>query len=768
MIKKLTGLFFLFFSLIHVNAQEFNSWNVFPSFSTVGSITNSEDLLFAATLGGIYTVSQDNILRTYTTMDGLYRSDPTSIIYDNQQNQLFVGYIDGTIDVINLDNDEIEPLEDISRVSRFNTKRINSFRIYEDELYVATSFGIVIYDLESLLVTDSYLKLGDFDIGTPVVDFDISRDSIFTATTQGIATGDLSLNLVESSNWENYSEADGLPSNVIDDVLYYQSNIYSIVEGVVYSNENIGWTLHPDFPQSGNHSLERNENESSFGSATDTEIKIMRANGEVATLAPSMESSINSFSLVDDEIQVGTSNEGILVYSDINGSSTQYLPSGPYLNFFSNTMIDGNTLLATSTIEFPGIDTFNPIRGYYIYDDGTWINYNRNTRSELGGVQTIYSLGQTDEDYFIGSWGYGIIKHSKENAEIVRYHRNNSNLEGVSSSPNYIVISGLDNDSQNNMWAVSYRSEFPLNVQMNGSEEWIRFEPLSGSDNYYNLFIDSFDHKWISLITSSAAGLGLLVIDTGNPEDPNDDTTVKLTSNSANGNLPDDKVNVILEDKNGEVWIGTNRGIARFIFPELIVDGGPQERQAQWLINEDTSAVSRFLLRDVDVTSMAVNAANEKWIGSRNQGIWVLNDEGSRIERRFTVENSQLISNNVLSISVNDVTGEVFIATDLGLVSYMDIPKAPVNEMNELKVYPNPFQYDRHNQIVIEGLSESTNIKILGVDGFVVHEIQTQGGRISWDGYDYNGNRLGTGVYYIVAYEDSGRESGLGKVIIVK
>lgn len=162
-------------------------------------------------------------------------------------------------------------------------------------------------------------------------------------------------------------------------------------------------------------------------------------------------------------------------------------------------------------------------------------------------------------------------------------------------------------------------------------------------------------------------------------------------------------------------------------FSELIIEGGANERQAQWLINEDTTATSRFLLRDVNVSAMAVNAANEKWIGSVNQGIWVINEEGSRIIKRFTTDNSPLYSNNIRSIAINDETGEVFIATDLGLMSYFDIPKAPVDEMNTLKVFPNPFAYSKHNQIVIEGLSDDTQIKILGIDGSVVQELTASG-----------------------------------------
>ena len=49
------------------------------------------------------------------------------------------------------------------------------------------------------------------------------------------------------------------------------------------------------------------------------------------------------------------------------------------------------------------------------------------------------------------------------------------------------------------------------------------------------------------------------------------------------------------------------------------------------------------------------------------------------------------ISNNILSIAINEELGEVFVATDRGLVSFIDIAQSPKAEMGSLKVYPNPF-----------------------------------------------------------------------------
>ncbi len=769
MIKKLFVLSVLLYIPLGGSSQGLEDWKAYPSYSTISSISVGEDLLFSASLGGIFSVKEGEISREISTMNGLYRSNPTAIVFDSDHNRLIAGYMDGTLDVIDLESYEVDRIEDIKRVSRFNSKSINHLQVYNNRLFIATSFGVVVYNLANLFVENSYVQLGDFDIGVQVNSFDIVSDTLFVATVQGLAYGTLSSNLLDKNSWSTINESDGLPANTVQDVKVFDGIINALIDESVYVQEDsTTWILHPDFPESGIRSFAKSNDGSELGAATASALTIIdsKQNSESVTL--SLESSITELNFDSDRIILGTTNEGLVILEERTNNPEFYLPSGPYLNFFGNLKIENNTLIGTSTTSFPSADEFAYLRGYFIFKNGEWYNFNRNTSPELQNIAYVYSVGSNDSAYYFGSWGEGIIKHQKSTGEITKYNRVNSSLVGIDENPDYVVISGLKDDSENNMWAVSYWAEFPLYVQLNETEEWIPFRGRAGSSLYFNLFIDSFDQKWISLVNSDNVGQGLLVLATGDPTDPNDDSSVRLSSSITNGNLPDDKINAFIQDKNGEVWIGTGRGIARFIFPELIIEGGAEERQAQWLINEDTTAASRFLLRDVNVSSMAVNDANQKWIGSVNQGIWVLNDEGSRIINRFTTENSNLISNNIESIAIDNETGEVFIATDLGLVSYLDIPKAPVKSMDKLKVFPNPFNYSKHNRIVVEGLSESTSIKVLGVDGIVVNELTARGGRISWDGFDYSGNRLGTGVYFLIAYEGSGRETGVGKVVIVK
>jgi len=117
---------------------------------------------------------------------------------------------------------------------------------------------------------------------------------------------------------------------------------------------------------------------------------------------------------------------------------------------------------------------------------------------------------------------------------------------------------------------------------------------------------------------------------------------------------------------------------------------------------------------------------------------------------------------------VNEESGEVFVATDRGLVSFIDIAQSPKAKMGSLKVYPNPFLYEQYERIIIENLSQSTRIRILNSGGEVVHELQANGGRVQWDGYNSNGQKLSSGVYFIVAWDVDEGERGVGKLVIIQ
>jgi ligand-binding sensor domain-containing protein len=758
-----------------VNAQYIDDWRVYSSYSTVNDISITDNgAVFVATQGGLFAYQTDATASTYQTLDGLHRLDVQQLAYHSASNQLFLAYMDGVIDVLDLETGRITTLRDLLRVDQFPSKTIHQLLIKDELLYVATDFGIIEYNINELYVQNSYVGLGSLARGTPVFALSIQDNEIAAATSKGVVVASLSDNLFVEDSWVVYSVGENLPSELITDVAHFSGSLYALSESSLYLLENEKWvqeeginyleSLIPIQQPNGDDLLLMFNN------------RIMRRSSYTGTKiyqVPNVR-GVRVTDLQNDRLLMGTTDLGLLDFSSPT-EWEQFVPEGPYTNFFDGLDWRGDRLFAASSKNVAGNRIIDRSKGYYFYQNDSWMNYNAQNNEQLNqeNFKQAYTTTQTDNDYFIGSWGSGVVKHNKITNAIQVYNASNSTLRGwEADNPAYVVVSGLAADTRDQVWLVSRYGNTPLYVYDSNQDTWVAHEKdrsVNTMDEYVGLFVDSNNLKWISLQSSTADGTGLLVLDTKDPMNVQDNRGIKLTTSVSNGNLPDNKVNAIIEDKSGEVWVGTARGIARFLFPKFIVDSKTaSERQAQWLLNQDTSAVSRYLLRDVNVSAMAINGANQKWIGSVNQGLWLLNEDGSTILKRFTQDNSPLLSNNIVSITVNELSGEVFIATDRGLISLIDLAQSPKEDMGALKIYPNPFVYDRHERIIIEGLSGSTRIRILSADGLVLQELEAKGGRAEWDGRSFQGELLASGVYFAVAWDVEAGERGVGKVVIIR
>jgi hypothetical protein len=763
----------LFCCVVDLSAQSILDWQSYTSFRSVSDITeDSKGRIWMTTEGGVLVTENSKVIKTLTPIQELARLDGSTIIYSEELKKIFIGYLTGEIDVVDENDFQVEKLTDIKRNNSFSQKAINDFYLLENSLFVATDFGLVEYNLNGLFVKDTYTKFGNFNTAIPVNTILEDSGVLYLGTEEGIAFT-IQDGSFSSSDWENYTDSDGYTSESTEALGFFDNELYASTLVENYKLTDGTWGINSEF---GNAVIVDYKTTNNFIIALSEEM-IYHKEGTQNFHSSSLQGSIGtviSREPFTDTILFGTRINGLGILDLSNDTISYETQEGPYVNFFEGLNFYDGVLISGSTRSSSRREEIDKTRGFYIFENGEWENYNEIITPDFQNVvyRQPFKTTASENYYYFGSWGTGVVRFDKETDEIKLFDETNSTLRGwPQDNELYPVISGLETDSNNDVWLVSRYGNTPLYRQTPGDDDWQQFQEnsaVSSSDLYENLFIDSFDQKWIALQNAQSSGTGLLVIDTKNPEDESDDVGVKLQSGTNSGNLPDSKVNVIVEDKNGEVWIGTSRGIAKFIFPELIVEGSIQERTAQWLINEDTSAVSRFLLRDVNATAMAVNAANEKWIGSANQGIYLLNAEGSKILKRFTMENSPLFSNSIKSIAINDVTGEVFIGTDVGLISYQGIPNKSVSKMEELKVFPNPFSYKKNDLVFIEGLSDKTIVKVLGVDGMVVNSFTTNGGRVSWDGRDSTGGMLGSGVYFVVAVDIEGNSKGVGKVVIVR
>ena len=165
---------------------------------------------------------------------------------------------------------------------------------------------------------------------------------------------------------------------------------------------------------------------------------------------------------------------------------------------------------------------------------------------------------------------------------------------------------------------------------------------------------------------------------------------------------------------------------------------------------------------------MAVDPLNQKWIGT-NEGLLHVTSDGTTLLDAFTSKNSPLLSDIIRSIAIDPNTGTVYVGTDEGLTSFVTTSVMPKESFNKLLVYPNPFVIKNDGKyLTIDGLIRDSDLKILTINGKLVAEFSSPGGRIAtWDGRDLNGNLVSSGIYLVVAFDKDGNNVTASKVAIL-
>jgi len=269
------------------------------------------------------------------------------------------------------------------------------------------------------------------------------------------------------------------------------------------------------------------------------------------------------------------------------------------------------------------------------------------------------------------------------------------------------------------------------------------------------LVIDPYDTKWFSCADPSRLGLFYLN-ENKTYEDPLDDKSDYITTVDG---LNTNDIRDVAVDRRGDVWVATSLGVNVITNTSAIPTSGSSALRIS----------SVFTLRQQSVNAIAVDPLNQKWIGT-NEGLLLVNSDGSRLITTFTAQNSALLSNIIRSIAIDENKGIVYVGTDEGLTSFETPYIKPLESFDELFVYPNPFKIKNGDILLtIDGLIRDTEIKILTIDGTLVTEFSSPGGRTAyWDGKNDNGELVSTGIYIIVAFDTEGNEVVTGKVAVLR
>lgn len=442
-------------------------------------------------------------------------------------------------------------------------------------------------------------------------------------------------------------------------------------------------------------------------------------------------------------------------------------PGGPKYNNFYGMRFVNNLLYTCGGLWGHLIDAGRP-GTIQLLDKGNWTIYDDSIAVKTGikyvDVNSV-DVDPLDPNHVFAGAKSGLYEF--QNGKFIKHYNSENSLitSFNNTSKNYQLITSVKFDTDGNLWMLN--SQSPSNqslIEYTKDGKWVSHH----KPELYNLG---------SLECLMQDSRGLLWFVNNHHELPSiycyqasTDQLNKYSSfvNEDGATLSPVFVRYVTEDKNQDIWIGTNIG-PLLLYKKDITSDTPIFTQVKVPRNDGTNYAD-YLLSGVDISCIAIDGSNRKWFGTNGNGIYVISNDCLTQIYHFTTNNSNLLSNNIEAIAINEQTGEVFAGTDKGLCSYMSDASSPNNEMTKDNVwaYPNPVKPDYTGLITITGLSFDADIKIVTTNGILVNQGRSNGGTYTWNGKDQKGQKVASGIYMVETATSDGSKGTVCKIAIVK
>ncbi|QOI96474.1 MAG: T9SS type A sorting domain-containing protein [Flammeovirgaceae bacterium] len=714
---------------VKVFAQEIplGTWRTHISYNSIHSITQSSSKIYGATFNGISIVDRaDGSITSLNKLNGLSGTGITAMAFDNNRNQVVVGYADGNLDIVK-QNEIINFNALKNSPTIIGSKRINQVSIQQPYAYLATDFGVVVFDLIRLEIKETWRDLGVSGSQLKIFGSTFKTDSIFLATDNGVIAGDLDDNLMDFNNWKRFNQ--GSFNNAVQSITYFNTKVYAAINGDgIYNYVNGIWTK---------EIFLQNEDFTSLSSFTDLLITTSSQVWKISSAGVLTEvtNSLTQKPLcaVEDssgKLWIGDGRNGLV--SNTSGTFQTSNPNGPSFSGSFRLKHFSGTVYALAGGFKPDFTPAGKTEYVNYFSLGNWNTLPDYFQEDVTGVD--FSADKT----YVSSFTLGLQVHTNT---VTIFNSSNSPLTNSR-------VSAIASSAEG-VWVANYNAPQPLHL-LKPDNTWQSFSfPVSAAQYPVNLLVDNLGQVWMMLNPSAG---GILVFNKSTNQH------VYLTEAPGAGALPSRKVYALANDRNGAVWVGTDAGVAYFPDPSRIFSGN---------INSVKPLVNgRVLLNDEKTTAIAVDGGNRKWIGTE-RGVWLFDQFGETQLLHFNESNSPLLSDKINAIEIHPSTGEVFFATDAGIVSYRSDATAGTPSFSNIKIFPNPVTATFTGTVGITGLATDATVKITDVSGRLVWQTQANGSTATWNVRDVSGRRASTGIYLVIAISQDGSESMIGKIAVI-
>ncbi|MDR0348251.1 MAG: hypothetical protein LBH90_02005, partial [Tannerella sp.] len=706
--------------------QKAGSWHTHLARYTTTSVAESDQYVYAVADGTLYRYGKaDNSVHTYSIQTGLNDTDVELIRYNPSVKKLLVIYTNGNMDIMDEDNN-ITNVPFIKNAGHIQDKTVHSVYFSGEKAYLAAGFGIWVYQMEKREAAGTYPVQATSGVS-------IRNEYIYASTVEGIKKALVSDNLLDPNNWHTVHLTSG-------DIRFGSfGELYLFQQMICFRDSNGVFALNAaDEIQV----VRRDKSLTGMKQEADYLIPFTAATAYFYGSLNQFDS--NGFGIINDisalksdgNCWVASGSKGLIGAKRTAANKFEIFLSGlntegPKRNLNAYMTVHKGKLLVTGGGRWT--DRSRLPGTLMVYEGGKWFNFDEDKVNKQAGVCRDYTGVAVDpgdaNHYFVSTYGEGVLEF-KDNEFVQQFNHKNSSLQSAvpnsSSAANYVRVGSVAFDRAGNLWMTNCSVDNGI-VMRSPDGTWKSFDypGVRNANLVDKILITSKGHKWVN-VPRLPENAGILIFDDeGNAYFEN-----AFTSSS---DYIRSKVCLSMaEDLDGQIWIGTQQGPIYCSSPANALSNPAKLRFSHVKRTDENDDPYLFLINE-QINAIVVDGGNRKWLGTSGSGVYVISPDGSETIHHFTAENSDLYSNTINSIAINHETGEVFIGTDKGLISYQSEATTGSPGYSDVYAYPNPVRPDYDGQVVITGLMMDSNVKITDLSGNIIYQGKSSGGQMVWN-----------------------------------
>jgi hypothetical protein len=706
--------------LAMVQAQNIpiGEWRSHFSFRDARKIALAGNTIFCSGQYGLFTFDrQSQALRKWGKEDGLGDVGISALHYAEDASMVLIGYESGTLDLITSDG-TLTTLSGLSDSPIAGPKRILDIVSTENQAFLATDIGVVKLDLANRQLIENYRNIGPQAAEIAAREVLLFQDSLYVVSEFGILAGALDDNLLDFNSWHLARQTEGIQ---FSSLLSHEDVLYALAETNDLWRRIDQWEPVLSFPES-IVQLDA-ENRGLFALSATAVYEVLP---ELSLrFSDPLLANAQALLVSSDNFLIGTEDNGLLEVNERQVNAI--IPSGPFQDRITKIKAIGEEVFALFGPQPENFTGSDDGIGFSSWISGQW------SYTEIEGFYNITDVEKTGETIYFSSLGYGLINFSDGE----RFDATNTSFED--STPLWLTSLA---SSEGQLWVSQYDAERSLH-RWNGS--WEAFA-IPGSDFPVALLARD-DVIWLK--REGREGGGLLVYQPGNGNERIFTTT---------DGLPSSAVTDFTADTQGRLWISTSQGVAFY-------------EPADFPFNDFGVTIPFFeeavLFDEETIYAVETDGGDRVWFAT-DRGVWVLDRGINEIVWRFTRENSPLPDDRVRDFAYIENTGEMFILTEKGLVSYRSASSRRDKAAASVKVFPNPVNPGFTGVVGITGVAPNATVKITNLEGRIVASLLANGGTASWNLQTFQGSRAASGIYLIFSSLPDGSDTLVGKMAILE